>query len=538
MGVWSRIATAGRVIWQASDERTPGPADDYWYGPLGQRTGVGVVITPQVALKASAVFACINKIAKIMSTLSVDVFREVDDTGEREVDTKHPLHELLRHQPNPNDTAVDFWHFCIWNALLRGTGYARIDYARDGSIQALTPLHSGHVRTELLPTGRWRFVYRDPLRPDLGEQRILQDEIFRFPGLVPNGVEGLGITDCADEAVAVALAADQYAARVFQNNLNMGVILTHPGKLTKESKDRFLQALRDRLAGVANSHNPLLLQDGIKVEKASQTASEAQLLEARKWQLAEICRALDMPGSMVGIEDNGGARATVEEHSLNFVRFTLQPWAKKIEQAIRRDLIVPAANGKRDHEVEFNFDTLLRGNSTARADYFSKALGSGGSPAWMAVNEVRRREGLPRLPGAEYDKPATGTNPISPEQGAPADNGKAPPSKNDKPTPPAKGKDARAPVDPKAALLRKELTALRKAARRFADNVDAWREYASVFYGGLASDVMRRLGVEKPAARQYCQARVQQCAKAKTPQVAIEYLEANGATEIEYFVAA
>lgn len=542
MGVWGRVATASRIIWNASDERTPGSGDDFWYGPVGQRTGVGLVITPQVALKASAVFACINKIAKIMSILSVDVFKDLEE-GERAPDTAHPLHELLRHQPNPNDTAVDFWHFLIWNALLRGTGYARIVWARSGAIDSLIPLHSGHVRTEMLPSGRSRFVYRDPMRPDLGEQKFLQDEIFRFPGLVPNGVEGLGITDCADEAVAVALAADQYAARVFQNNLNMGVILTHPGKMSPEAKTRFLAALRDKLAGVQNAHNPLLLQDGIQVVTASQKASEAQLLEARKWQLSEICRALDMPGSMVGIEDNAGARATVEEHSLNFVRFTLQPWAKKIEQAARRDLIVPNDQGKRTHEVEFNFDTLLRGNSTARADYLSKALGSGGSPAWMTVNEVRRREGLPKMAGAEYDKPATGTNPISPDGGgAPG----APPPAKEKP--PAKQKGAEA-VEKSAApvvlleatagelLLAKELKALRKAARKHVGQADVWREYAAVFYGGLVSDVMRRLSVEKSAAKQYCHARVQQCQKAESPQAAIEYLEANGADEIEYFVA-
>ncbi len=531
MGVWQRVATAGRVLWRAEDERTPpGPGDDYWYGPVGRETGAGLQITPALALKASAVFAVINKIAKIMSTLPIDVYK-VEKGGEQEQDEDHPLHELLGYQPNDTDTAVDFWHFMIWNAILRGTGYASIVSGSDGQVSALNAMHSAYARTELLPNGRHRILYRDPLRPDLGEQRFLQDEIFRFPGLVPNGITGMGIVDCADEAIAVALAADQYAARVFKNNLNMGFVLTHPGKLTKEGKDRFLQALRDKLAGVANAHNPLLLQDGIKAEKVSQTAQEAQLIEARRWQLAEICRAVDMPPSMVGIDD-AAAKSTVEEHSLNFVRFTLQPWAKKIEQAIRRDLILTDAKGKRAHKAEFNFDALLRGNSTARAAYFSAALGSGGSPAWMTVNEVRRREGLKQLTGAEYDKPATGTNPISPEQGS----GSKPPAK--KKAPPAKQEQEDEPdEDARAALLRKELTALRKAARKHAGDVDAWREYAAVFYGGLVSDVMKRCVVDKATAKQYAQARTQQCAKAATPQAAIEHLEKNGATELEYFVA-
>ena len=511
MAFWrSAVEAVTRRFRAADDARTPGGAgDDFWYSSVGWKTGAGIRVTPDVAIKASAVFACVNKIAKIMSTLPLRMYRLRADGGQ-EQDAAHPLDELVRYQPNETDTAVDFWHFLIWHAILRGEAYAQIVPGARGAIQALKPLHSGLVRPERLQSGRWRFSYRDPFTNI--EQRFLQDELLRFPGLVPSGVAGLGICECADEAIAIALAADGYAARVFSNNLNMGYILSHPNKMGEEAKKNFLDAFEKRASGVQNAHRPILIQEGMKVEKPSQTAQEAQLIEARKHQLLEICRALDMPPHMVGA-DESEAKGSAEEQSLNFVRFTLQPWAKKIEQSIRRDLIVPDESGKRTHKAEFNFDSLLRGDSKARAEYFSKALGSGGSPAWLSVNEVRTTEGYNPLDGNAYDTPATGTNPISPDGAQP-------------PAVPADGTD-----DAALRLLRKEMRILTKAAMRFHGDVPAWQRYAREFYGGFASDVVERCKVSRNIARKYCAARVAQCAEVG-PQEFIAHLEKDGLQEL------
>lgn len=528
IGQW--VAGLFRGASEPGDAPRRGPADDFWYEPPGGDTGAGLRVTPEIAIKASAVFACGSLLARVIASLPFRIYRLLPGGGQ-EQDADHPLDELIRYQPNDVDTAVDFWQQMVWHMVLRGTAYAEIVPGRRGAIGALVPLHPDCVSPQRLEGQyRWRYEVRDPAT---GLTRmLLQDEVLRIPGLIAGGVQGMPLTSYAGEAIAIGMAADQYAARVFRNNLNVGLILTHPGKLSEEGRKNFVSAWMQRFAGAQNAHRPVFLQEGIKVEKVGQTAAEAQLTDARKWQILELARFLGIPPHMLGINE-GATHANVEEQSINFVRYTLQPWAKRIEQAVRRDLIVPDANDRRTHKAEYNFDSLLRGNAQARAEYFSRALGAGGAPPWMTQDEVRAIEGLnPR--GGEADQLALGTNPGAPSGPArPSDRGddaqstEALPEKEAPPRLSAPGTEERC-----AALIRKEVRALGRAAMRHAGDVAAWRGYAEAFYASQISDVVARFGVHKDIARRYCAARTEQCRSAATPQSGIDHIERHGAAEL------
>lgn len=536
---WTKRATA------SAGTRAPGPDADFWYVPTAGTTGAGVRVTPETAIKSQAVFACVSKIAKIMAAMPLKMYRE-DERGQK-ADPEHPLDELLHYQPNMNDTAVDFWQQMLWHAVLRGTAYAEIKTSPRKAIAALIPLHPSNVRPERLESGRYRFKVRDP---GTGMERILrQEDVFRFAGITANGIEGMGLCDHADEAIAIGMAADQYASRIFSNNLNAGIIITHPGKLSEQGQTNFVAALMNRLSGSSNMHRPLVLQEGMRAEKGfTQTAEDAQLLEARKWQTLEVCRALDMPPIMVGITE-GAQGANVEEQSLNFVRYTLQPWAKRIEQAIRRDLIAPEADGRIRHKAEFNFSSLLRGNATARAAYFSAALGSGGSPAWMAVNEVRALDGLNAINDPMFDKPALGTNPkqtpdnatTNPERKKPADEGDEGDEDGEEAaddTAPAESKKppkapAKKTADPFETVIAKEVKLLRKYAVQFAGDKPRLLRAISEFYRSHVSFVVKTLGTDKAAARVYCLARIERFKSAGDVVDAIETLAETGVAELK-----
>lgn len=506
----------------AASGQTPGPDSDFWYEEAAASTGAGIRVTPAVALKSQAVFACVSKIAKIMATMPLKMYRE--DANGQVLAADHYLDDIIHYQPNMNDTAADFWQLMMWHAILRGTAYAEIISTQRKPVAALVPIHPDLVRPEKLSSGKWRFKVRDP---ETGTERtLLQSEIFRFAGLVTGGVQGMGLCEHADEAIALARAADQYASRVFSNSLNAGIILSHPNKLSEGAQDNLVKALMRRLSGSHNAHRPLVLQEGMTAAKGfTQTADEAQLLEARKWQVLEVCRALDMPPIMVGINE-GALGANVEEQSLNFVRYTLQPWAKRVELAIRRDLIVADSDGKIRYKAEFNFSSLLRGNATARAAYFSAALGSGGSPAWMAVNEVRALDGLNRLDDPLFDKPALGTNPKQTPDNANT-RGSEPSQASAEPA--RKGSTFE---DKCAIIVAKELKLLRKYAERFASDMDGWRVAVSNFYRSHVAYVMKTLECTKDQARIYCLAREKRFLEANDILAAIDRLETNGVNEL------
>jgi HK97 family phage portal protein len=519
MGLLGRL---GSALWPragaADGVGLPSADDDFWYGPAGALTGAGIRVTPQRAIKASAVYACVSLLAEVMAAVPLHMLRKLERG--REPAPNHPLEDLIAAQPNEVDTAYDFWCFMHWHATLRGVAYAEIVAGPRGPVDQLIPLHPDLVTAETYGDPRrprWRYRVR---YPGGGERVLLAEEMFRLPGLITGGVRGMGLVEHADEAIAIALAADQYAARVFSNGLNHSYVISHPGKLSREAKDNLLSQIMKRAAGVLNLHRPLVLQEGMAAEKVSMTARDAQMEEARKFQILELARRLRIPPHMLGITD-GATHSNVEEQSLNFVRYTLLPIGTRVEQAIRRDLIVDP----RQYTAKYNFEGLLRGNSQARADYFSKALGSGGSPAWMSVDEVRAIEGLNTLGGPEYALPPLGTNPSNRD---PAEGGRLGPAGGAALAAPQRIAPPRS--DPAAALVRKETAVLRKAVMRFADDVEAWRRYARSFYGGHVSDVMQRLGVSKELAGTYCRARAAQCA-AEAPLAVLEHLENHGIAE-------
>lgn len=468
-------ATVARPPAAASEDQAR--YSDIGFVEVGTGTSAGIRVTPDIALKAAALHACIKVLAETIATVPLRMRRS---TALGAVDApEHPLDELIRYQPNGIQTAVEFWEMIMMQAGLNGTGYAEIVPGPRGAVDQLIPLR--RCEPERLRDGSLRFRITDPVT---GRSRVLlQEEVFRVPGMSSDGVRGLRAVDLAADDIGLGMAADAYAARVFSNKLNIGGFLVHPKKLDKGAQRNLIHALMERFAGSENAHRPVILQEGMKFERATMDADKAQLLEARKWQIVLIAMRWRIPLHMLGIYD-GATHSNVEQQALDLVRYTIRPWVKRIEQAIRRDLVIAT----RSYWAEFNLEGLLRGDSAARGEYFSKALGAGGHAPWLTVNEVRRIEGYNDIPGGDVIRwPANQQTPAQPAEPAAA-------GIEDQSTPLAKA----------SALVRRENAAIGKALMRHADDADAFRTWLGAFFGGHVSTVMSMLGIPKEAARTYC----------------------------------
>ena len=481
MGAINAITAKVWNAFRADSGAPPGPGDDYWYMPYGTRNHAGVAVTPDIAIKSSALFAVVKVLAETMATLPLQMYRELGEGMGREPAPQHPLDELIRFQPNDRHTAIEFWEMMMFHAVLNGGGYAEKVPGARGAVDQLIPIPYHLVRVEVARDKTLRFKVSDPQN---GTQRtLLQEEIFRVPGLSADGVTGMRIVDVAAEVIGLGLAADGYAARIFSNNLNVGGYIKHPARISETAQKNFIQTFVERAAGLNNAHRPILLQEGMEFIRASDKAKDSQLLEARKWQIGEIARFFRVPLHMLNVDDQTN-RSTVEAQAIDFVKYTIRPWARRIEMAIRRDLIV-ATN---IYSAKFNMDALLRGDSAARADYFAKGLGSGGHAPWLTVNEVRAIEGMNPVEGGD-------------EIQAPVNNQIAAP---EEPT-------AMLPPGGAEQLVRKEIAAIRKAAMRFAGDPGALEDWLVAFFAGHVSCVMDKLGIEKPFARAYCDQALREC---------------------------
>jgi HK97 family phage portal protein len=121
---------------------------------------------------------------------------------------------------------------------------------------------------------------------------------------------------------------------------------------------------------------------------------QAQFLETRKFQINEIARIFRVPPHMVGDLEKSSF-SNIEQQSLEFVKYTLDPWVIRWEQSLQQALILPSE--KTSVFIKFNLDGLLRGDYQSRMRGYSIGIQNG----FLSVNDVRGLEDMNLLPDSE-----------------------------------------------------------------------------------------------------------------------------------------
>ena len=247
------------------------------------------------------------------------------------------------------------------------------------------------------PNGQLLYTYyRDTdesgLKPQGGYVTLRRDEVLHIPGLGFDGLVGYSPIAMAKNAIGMALATEEYGARFFANGANPGGVLEHPGviKDVQRVKDSWNAAYQ----GSGNAHRVAVLEEGMKFQAIGIPPEQAQFLETRKFQIDEIARIFRVPPHMVGDLEKSSF-SNIEQQSLEFVKYTLDPWVVRWEQSLCQALLLPSE--KSDIFIRFNLDGLLRG------DYASRMTGyaTGRQNGWLSANDIRELEDMNRIPASE-----------------------------------------------------------------------------------------------------------------------------------------
>jgi HK97 family phage portal protein len=214
-----------------------------------------------------------------------------------------------------------------------------------------------------------------------------------------NGVQGLDSVRLIREALGLALATEEHGARIFSNGARPGGILSTEQSPTADKIKEMKAFYDEHYAGNENAFKTLILWGGMKWTAMASPNDEAQFLETRKFQIEEICRAFLVQPVMIGQEGNSASFSSVEQRFLSHVVYTLSPWYQRLEQSANKALLT-AKEKAAGYYTKFMASGLMRGAATDRSNYFGKALGSGGSPAWMTQDEVRELDELNPMGGA------------------------------------------------------------------------------------------------------------------------------------------
>ena len=225
-----------------------------------------------------------------------------------------------------------------------------------------------------------------------GIVRLKPTDVLHVPGLGFDGLVGYSPIAMAKNAIGLAIAAEEYGSKFYANGAAPSGVLEHPGTLKDPSKVR--DSWNEAFGGSSNSHKVAVLEEGLKYTPISISPNEAQFLETRKFQINEIARIFRVPPHMVGDLEKSSF-SNIEQQSLEFVKYTLEPWLVRWEQSMARVLIYPS--DKSQYFIKFNVDGLLRGDYASRMNGYATARQNG----WMSANDIRELENLDRIPAED-----------------------------------------------------------------------------------------------------------------------------------------
>ena len=368
--------------------RTAGSSYSFFMGS----SSAGKNVNERSAMQMTAVYACVRILSEAIAGLPLHMYQYQED-GSKAKALEHPLYHLLHDEPNPEMTSFVFRETLMTHLLLWGNAYAQIIRNGKGEVIALYPLMPNRMEVNRDKNGKLYYQYTmtsDDAKTMEGSTVILDPaDVLHVPGLGFDGLVGYSPIAMAKNAIGLAIATEEYGSKFFANGAAPSGVLEHPGVIKDPTKLR--DSWNRAFGGSSNSNKVAVLEEGVKYTPISISPEQAQFLETRKFQINEIARIFRVPPHMVGDLEKSSF-SNIEQQSLEFVKYTLQPWIIRWEQNLRKALL--SEEEKKSFFFIFNVEGLLRGDYQSRMQGYATARQNG----WMSANDIRELENLDKIP--------------------------------------------------------------------------------------------------------------------------------------------
>lgn len=373
------------------DNRTVGSSYSFYMGG----SSAGKNVNERSAMQMTAVYSCVRILAEAVAGLPLHLYRYKEDGGkERAIDNN--LYHLLHDEPNKEMSSFIFRETLMTHLLLWGNAYAQIIRNGKGDVVALYPLMPNKMQVDRDENGELYYIYTrssDEAKTMEGVTVYLTPrDVLHIPGLGFDGLVGYSPIAMAKNAIGLAIATEEYGAKFFANGAAPSGVLEHPGTIKDPSRLR--ENWNSTFGGSANSGKVAVLEEGMKYTPISISPEQAQFLETRKFQIDEIARIFRVPPHMVGDLEKSSF-SNIEQQSLEFVKYTLDPWVIRWEQSLSRALL--NEDEKRKYFFKFNLEGLLRGDYESRMSGYAVARQNG----WMSANDIRELENMDKIPAED-----------------------------------------------------------------------------------------------------------------------------------------
>jgi HK97 family phage portal protein len=349
-----------------------------------------VLVTPDTALTFSAVYAAVRVISETISQLPFNYYKKTPQG--REIDYNNPLNYLVHNEPNPYQTKYVFFDTMITSLLLYGNCYAHIQRNNVGIVEALMFIHPEDVVVRVKNN---RIIYHVSKKGEYDAS-----DIIHIPDLTRDGYKGESRIAVARDNISLGIAAQTYGKNFFESGGKISGVLRHPAQLGGEAMKTLSQQWHHTYhTGYAGSFKTVVLEEGMDYKPIQLRPDEAQFLATRKFSILEISRIFRVPPHLLGDLERA-TFSNIEAQGIEFVQYCISPLLTKIEQEFNKKLITESM--RHICYFEHNTNALLRGDSKARSEYYSKLFSIGA----ISPNEIRRKENMNDIPnGNSYYVP-------------------------------------------------------------------------------------------------------------------------------------
>lgn len=371
----------------------------------GGPTASGIDVTEVTALNYAAVWQAVTLIAGDIGSLPLVLYKR-DKNGGKTRYTDHPLYEILHTSPNPEMSSMTVRETLAAHALTWGNGFCEIERDQGGRPIALWPF----LPTQVQPFRNEALQLKYRVWSPTGRDVIIDPaNMIHLHGLGFDGAVGYSVISKARESLGLLAASEKFGATFFGNGTTFGGALKHPKTLTDKAQQSLRDSIESRHQGPERAHRLLILEEGMSFERFGVDPNDAQFLETRQFQIAEVARWFNLPLHKLREMKDSSVRANIEQEALDYYVSTLRPWLVRFEMELNRKLISPRE--RYIQHIEFVLDGVLRGDMKSRYDSYAVGRQWG----WLNVDEIRAFENLGPLPSGE------GTKYLSPMNMVPAD---------------------------------------------------------------------------------------------------------------------
>lgn len=291
--------------------------------------------------------------------------------------------DSLFKSPSRYMSAYEFRRAMTMQVLLYGNAFAAINKTVGGELLELIMLQPDTVTLDL--------TSGEPIYKTREYGNLTRDQMFHLKAPNTNGLWGESPISLCKTSLQLLAAQEDMALKAYSNAGNPKIALVHPGPLSLEARQRIMSDYEQKHSGTANVGKPLVLAEGMRIERISSTLDDAGLQAARQYSISDISRIYGVPTLMLGEASSGNAYGSLEWTGRQYVDGCLMSWLESWRSEILTKLATPF------DKVDFDVDELQRPGMAETMASLRTAVEAG----FLTRNEARDELDMEPLPGLD-----------------------------------------------------------------------------------------------------------------------------------------